>query len=107
VIFFRTELHPLAFHLGRPMTTVLEWENLAIWAREPRPIYFVMPAACAGAAPEHLSALALETVMVLHRLGKHHGNEALVVLCNEPAALACGLADSRPRRSAKPQAAAR
>jgi 4-amino-4-deoxy-L-arabinose transferase-like glycosyltransferase len=86
VIFFRTELHPLAFHLGRPMTTVLEWENLEIWARESRPIYFVMPADCARVADEHLGAETLQQVMALDELGGRHGDDALVVLGNRPAA---------------------
>src|SRR5581483_2662999 len=32
VVFFRAESHLLAFHLGRPVETILEWENLAVWA---------------------------------------------------------------------------
>src|SRR5205823_11215318 len=28
VIFFLVEAHPLAFHLGRPVDTIKEWENI-------------------------------------------------------------------------------
>src|SRR6185369_4044132 len=46
VIFFRTEDHALAFHVGRPLDTILEWENLEVWASQPMPVYFVMPPDC-------------------------------------------------------------
>ncbi len=48
VIFFRAECHVLAFHVGRPLDTILEWENLAVWAAQPFPVMIVMPAECAG-----------------------------------------------------------
>src|SRR5439155_12488428 len=35
VIFFRGESHVLAFHMGRPVDTILEWENLEWWAARP------------------------------------------------------------------------
>lgn len=47
VIFFRAESHPLMFHVGKPVDTILEWENLEWWVYRPRQIYFVMPQACA------------------------------------------------------------
>jgi hypothetical protein len=47
VIFFRTENHELAFQVGRPIDTVLEWENLDVWLAQPRPVYVVMPEDCA------------------------------------------------------------
>jgi 4-amino-4-deoxy-L-arabinose transferase-like glycosyltransferase len=47
VIFFRAEAHLLAFHVGRPLDTILEWENLEVWANMDFPVYFVMPAECA------------------------------------------------------------
>src|SRR5205823_275161 len=43
VIFFRAESHVLAFHVGRPLDTILEWENLAWWVDRPFPVYVVMP----------------------------------------------------------------
>jgi 4-amino-4-deoxy-L-arabinose transferase-like glycosyltransferase len=55
VIFFRVEDHALAFHVGRPLDTILEWENLDIWASQPMPVYFVMSPECAAARREHLS----------------------------------------------------
>jgi 4-amino-4-deoxy-L-arabinose transferase-like glycosyltransferase len=86
VIFFRAEVHPLAFYLRRPMGTILEWENLEIWANEPRPVYFVMPADCAGVWREHVARGRLEPVFGLGDLleGKHDRN--LIVMCNVAAA---------------------
>lgn len=82
VIFFRAEAHPLAFHLGRPMGTILEWENLEIWAHEPRSVYFVMPKDCAREWRAHLPCGQLEEVFALGDLldGKH--DRDLVVLRN-------------------------
>jgi len=37
----------LGFPRGPALDTILEWENLDIWASQPMPIYFVMPPDCA------------------------------------------------------------
>jgi 4-amino-4-deoxy-L-arabinose transferase-like glycosyltransferase len=63
VIFFRAESHVLHFHIGKPLDTILEWENLAIWADRPFPVYIVMPEACAREWQEHLRTDALEEVL--------------------------------------------
>ncbi len=62
VIFFQAESHILAYHVGRPLDTILEWENLDIWASRPEPIYFIMPPDCAAAWPSHLHKGRLEEV---------------------------------------------
>lgn len=62
VIFFRAESHVLAFHVGRPLDTILEWENLDIWASKGFPVYFVMPNDCATSWQEHLRQGRLEEV---------------------------------------------
>ena len=80
VIFFRAEVHPLAFHLHRPLGTILEWENLEIWANEPRPVYFVMPADCARDWPNHLRHGRLEEVFRLGGLLDAKHDRELVVL---------------------------
>ncbi|MFO0797021.1 MAG: glycosyltransferase family 39 protein [Gemmataceae bacterium] len=43
VLMFRAESHLLAFHLGRPLDTKVEWHDLAAWLREPGPRFVVMP----------------------------------------------------------------
>jgi hypothetical protein len=54
VLFFRAESHALAFHLGYPLNTFLEWENLDIWAGRPGTHYIVMPLDCAAEWSEHV-----------------------------------------------------
>jgi 4-amino-4-deoxy-L-arabinose transferase-like glycosyltransferase len=63
VIFFRAESHVLAFHVGRPVDTILEWENLAWWADRDFPVYVVMPEDEASEWPTHLGEGALEEVL--------------------------------------------
>ncbi len=43
VLIFRAESHLLAFHLGRPLATRVEWHDLAAWLDEPGPRFVVMP----------------------------------------------------------------
>ena len=43
VLLFRTEPHLLAFHLGRPIFSRVEWHDLNDWASAPGPHYIVMP----------------------------------------------------------------
>lgn len=63
VIFFRAEAHQLAFHVGKPLDTILEWENLEVWATLDCPIYVVMPADCAAVWPAHLRRGRLHEVL--------------------------------------------
>jgi hypothetical protein len=86
IIFFRAEVHPLAFHLRRPLGTIREWENLDIWAREPRPVYFVMPAECARAWPGHRIGGRLTEAFTLRAFFPEQRERDLVVLHNEPGA---------------------
>jgi 4-amino-4-deoxy-L-arabinose transferase-like glycosyltransferase len=63
ILFFRAENHALAFHLGPPLDTFLEWENLDIWVGRPGPYYIVMPVDCLEESPRHLTAGRLEAVL--------------------------------------------
>src|SRR5262249_42548502 len=63
VLFFRVECHPLAFHLGRPLNTFLEWENLDVWAGRPGPNYILMTPEDARDWPLHLHAGKLEEAL--------------------------------------------
>ncbi len=80
VIFFRAESHVLAFHVGQPLDTILEWENLAIWASRPFPVYFVMPEACARQWRDYLPAGALEEVLRTTDYATGKRDRPLVVL---------------------------
>jgi 4-amino-4-deoxy-L-arabinose transferase-like glycosyltransferase len=63
VMFFRTEDHLLYFHLGRPIHTFLEWENLDVWAGRPGCHYIVMDSECAAQWPQYISSGRLEPVI--------------------------------------------
>jgi hypothetical protein len=41
IVLFRVESHVLAFHLGRPVHTLVEWADLKARLREPGPHYVV------------------------------------------------------------------
>ena len=43
ILLFRTEPHLLAFHLGRPILSRVEWHDLNDWASAPGPHFVVMP----------------------------------------------------------------
>src|SRR5262249_20428787 len=51
VLFFRTESHALAFHVGRPVELSVEWKDLDAWVCRPEPSYVVMPARCQAENP--------------------------------------------------------
>jgi len=86
VIFFRAEAHELAFHVGPPLDTILEWENLDIWATQPQTIYFVMPADCAGAWPAHLDKGRLEPVLASADLVERNRERPLLLMRSVPLA---------------------
>jgi 4-amino-4-deoxy-L-arabinose transferase-like glycosyltransferase len=43
VVFFRTEAHPLAFHLGRPLALIVQWPELKARLLQPGMHYLVTP----------------------------------------------------------------
>jgi hypothetical protein len=92
VIFFRTEPHEVAFHVGRPLDTILEWENLDHWASLPHTIYMVMPPECAASWPQHLQTGRLEEVLRSASLGPCEHERPLVLMRSLPQA---GKADER------------
>lgn len=63
VLLFRVEDHLLSYHLGRPINTFLEWENLDTWAGRAGSHAIVMPAECAEEWPKHVSAGRLDEVL--------------------------------------------
>jgi 4-amino-4-deoxy-L-arabinose transferase-like glycosyltransferase len=63
IIFFRVESHPLAFRLGAPIDTILEWENLDIWSSNPGTHYVVMSPDCAAEWPRHVRSGRLVEVL--------------------------------------------
>jgi 4-amino-4-deoxy-L-arabinose transferase-like glycosyltransferase len=63
VIFFRTEAHPLAFHLGRPLAIVVQWAELNTRLLQPGTHYIVTPPQCAKESLLHLQGIRLERVL--------------------------------------------
>jgi 4-amino-4-deoxy-L-arabinose transferase-like glycosyltransferase len=84
VLLFRTEAHDLAFHIGPPLVTLLEWENLDVWAARPTPYYVIMPLDEARCWPTHLRAGQLVEVLRATELTSAHGSRPLVVLRTQP-----------------------
>jgi 4-amino-4-deoxy-L-arabinose transferase-like glycosyltransferase len=84
VVFFRTEAHDLAFHVRAPVATLLEWENLKVWAARPQSYYVLMPDKEAAHWPEHLSAGQLVEVLRTSELTSGPSNRPLVLLRTQP-----------------------
>ncbi len=80
IIFFRVESHPLAFHLGRPIDTIKEWENIDTWAGRPGTYYIVMTPECARDWPRHLTSGRLEAVLSNSDLAGLPHKQPLVLL---------------------------
>jgi len=83
VIFFRTEAHELVFQVGRPLDTILEWENLDVWASRPA-IYVVMPPEFARDWSRHLRAGRLEEVLRTTDISASDRERPLVLLRSVP-----------------------
>jgi 4-amino-4-deoxy-L-arabinose transferase-like glycosyltransferase len=79
VIFFRVESHALAFHLGRPIDTIKEWENIDTWAGRPGTYYIVMTPECARDWPRYVRSGRLEAVLTN---GRH--KQPLVLMRTRP-----------------------
>lgn len=86
VLFFRAEDHALAFHLGRPLNTFLEWENLDVWAGRPGCHYIVMPPECAAEWSQHVTSGRLEEVLRNTQLTSGRHKHPLVLMRTRPPA---------------------
>jgi hypothetical protein len=80
VLFFRAEAHTVAFHVGRPLHTLLEWENLDAWAGKATSTYVVMPADCAAVWRHHLTAGSLVEVLRTTDLTRRRHERPLVLM---------------------------
>jgi 4-amino-4-deoxy-L-arabinose transferase-like glycosyltransferase len=59
ILLFRVEDHLLAYHLRRPLNTLLEWENLDVWVGRPGPQFVIMPAECADEWRQYITSGSL------------------------------------------------
>jgi 4-amino-4-deoxy-L-arabinose transferase-like glycosyltransferase len=80
VIFFRTEAHPLAFHLGRPLALVVQWAELNTRLLKSGTHYIVTPPQYAGECPLHLHGIRLERVLSNTDLSGGEHEHPLVLL---------------------------
>jgi 4-amino-4-deoxy-L-arabinose transferase-like glycosyltransferase len=80
IVFFRAEAHNLAFHLGRPMTSLLEWENLDWWVGRPESVFVIMPPECAAEWRQHLTRGELDIVLDSTAFGQGSGERPLVLV---------------------------
>jgi hypothetical protein len=73
VVFFRTEAHALAFHVGPPLAVLVDWRELQARLDRPGPHHVVMPPECVAAWPSRLRGARLEVVARNTELagGKH------------------------------------
>jgi 4-amino-4-deoxy-L-arabinose transferase-like glycosyltransferase len=85
IIFFRAESHLLMHHVGQPVDTILEWENLQWWTARPFPVYVVMPEVCAHEWPQHLPPGTLQEVLRTSDYVHGKRDRPMIVLRTRPA----------------------
>jgi len=84
IVLFRTESHPLAFHLGRPLAIVVQWAELNARLRQPGTHYFVTPPQYAEESTRYLPGLHLERVLSNTDLSGGEHEHPLVLLRADP-----------------------
>ena len=80
VIVFRAEDHLLAFHLGRPLRSLIEYHHLSDRLRRPGPHYAVMPPAWLDECRRVLPSLRFEEVLCSTDLPTGRPERPLVLL---------------------------
>jgi 4-amino-4-deoxy-L-arabinose transferase-like glycosyltransferase len=86
VVFFRTEAHALAFHVGRPLQVLVQWESLGEYLARPGTHYVVMPPVVAGECPQELPDVRLVEVLRNTDLsgGRHERPLVLLAVGHSP-----------------------
>ncbi len=80
VVFFRTEAHPLAFHVGQPLEVLVEWQELNARLLQSGPRYVVMPPDCVAEIPQNLHGVRLEEITSNSQLAGGAHERPLVLL---------------------------
>jgi 4-amino-4-deoxy-L-arabinose transferase-like glycosyltransferase len=80
VVFFRTEAHPLAFHLGRPLALLVEWAELHTRLLQPGTHYLVTPPQYAEESRHNLPGIRLERILSNTDLSGGEHERPLVLL---------------------------
>jgi 4-amino-4-deoxy-L-arabinose transferase-like glycosyltransferase len=82
VIFFRTEAHALAFHVGRPLGILIQWQELNAQLLRPGTHYVVMPPPSGAEWSLHLQGVRLERLLSNTDLcGGDHERPLLLFRC--------------------------
>jgi 4-amino-4-deoxy-L-arabinose transferase-like glycosyltransferase len=84
VLFFRVEDHLLAFHLGRPLNSFLEWENLSVWMERLETHHVLMPAECANEWRQYITSGSLDEVLRYCDRTDRHRPRDLVLMRTHP-----------------------
>jgi hypothetical protein len=84
VLFFRAEAHDVAFHMGPPIATILEWENLDAWLLHAPSVYVIMPKEYAEKCPQHLHNGKLQPVLCSADFTSASSDRPLVLLRSVP-----------------------
>lgn len=80
ILFFRVEDHELAFHVGQPMDTILEWENLKAWLQRDRQVYVIMSKENAENYSKHLQEGALQLITGTWELTEEEESRPLALM---------------------------
>jgi 4-amino-4-deoxy-L-arabinose transferase-like glycosyltransferase len=84
ILFFRTESHAVAFHVGRPLDVLVKWELLEAWSARPEVSYVVMPVMWFKELPADFPKDRLEVVLYQEDLTGARRHEPLVLLRTRP-----------------------
>jgi hypothetical protein len=79
VLFFWAEAHLLAFHIGQPLTSFVEWDCLDAWAGLPDSTYVVMPIDCFQESQKYLTQGTLEAVAYSTQMGPPLGGRSPLI----------------------------
>jgi 4-amino-4-deoxy-L-arabinose transferase-like glycosyltransferase len=85
VVFFRTEAHALAFHVGRPLDVLVQWEKLRERLARPGRHYVVLPPQDARECPRQLPGVCVAEVRRNTDLSGGSHERPLVLIAAEPA----------------------
>jgi 4-amino-4-deoxy-L-arabinose transferase-like glycosyltransferase len=84
ILFFRTESHVVAFHVGRPLEVLVKWELLEAWSARPDESFVVMPVTWFKELPADFPKDRLEVVLYQEDLTGARRHEPLVLLKTRP-----------------------
>jgi 4-amino-4-deoxy-L-arabinose transferase-like glycosyltransferase len=84
ILIFRIDSHALAYHLGKPVELLWQWENLDIWACQPAKLYVIMPQQWADQWPRFMEAGQLYPVLTMEEVCGVPREEKLVLFCTQP-----------------------